>query len=241
MRQITLTFLGKPRTKEAEHAHETPWTMTGPLIVLAVFALGFGWLGIPEHFPGIGGLVPNWFHDFVGHSLPEGMTAAAAEFSWVPLLTSLGVALGGLFLGWVVYRKVPAGATDPLKKVLGPVHTLLKNKYYFDELYDLIFVRPAKWFAEKFTFLFMDRKVIDGILHLVVRVTYFLGGVFREYIDKKVINEFICDTLGGAVPQWFGEKFRKIQTGVVQQYMVIAILVAFGGLLYYLLKPILGL
>ena len=57
MRQITLTFLGEPRTAAAAHAQETVWTMTFPLIVLAVFALGFGWVGIPEQFPVLGGLV----------------------------------------------------------------------------------------------------------------------------------------------------------------------------------------
>ncbi len=56
MRQITLTFLGEPRTKEAEHAQETPWTMTVPLMVLAFFALTYGWVGIPEHFPLLGGI-----------------------------------------------------------------------------------------------------------------------------------------------------------------------------------------
>ncbi len=56
MRQITLTFLGEARTKEAEHAHETPWTMTVPLMVLAFFAITYGWVGIPEHFPVLGGL-----------------------------------------------------------------------------------------------------------------------------------------------------------------------------------------
>ena len=54
MRQITLTFLGEARTKEAEHAHETPWTMTVPLMVLAFFAITYGWVGIPEHFPVFG-------------------------------------------------------------------------------------------------------------------------------------------------------------------------------------------
>ncbi|MCQ3937820.1 MAG: NADH-quinone oxidoreductase subunit L, partial [Chloroflexi bacterium] len=98
MRQITLTFLGEPRTKEAEHAQETPWTMTVPLMVLAVFAVGYGWVGIPEHFPLIGGIVPNWFHDFVGHTLAE--VPEAPEFSWIPLLTSLVVALGGLTAGY---------------------------------------------------------------------------------------------------------------------------------------------
>ena len=66
MRQITLTFLGEPRTKAAEHAHETPWTMTFPLVVLSFFAVTAGWVGIPQHFPGLGGLIPNWFEHFVG-------------------------------------------------------------------------------------------------------------------------------------------------------------------------------
>ncbi len=69
MRQITLTFLGEPRTEAAKHAQETPWTMTLPLVVLAVFAVSAGWVGIPEHFPVIGGLLPNWFHEFVGGTL----------------------------------------------------------------------------------------------------------------------------------------------------------------------------
>jgi len=69
MRQISMTFLGKARTPEAEHAHETNWTMTTPLVVLSFFAVGYGWVGIPEHFPVLGGILPNWFHDFVGHTL----------------------------------------------------------------------------------------------------------------------------------------------------------------------------
>ncbi|MBK8617790.1 MAG: NADH-quinone oxidoreductase subunit L [Anaerolineales bacterium] len=95
MRQITLTFLGEPRTEEAEHAHETPWTMTAPLVVLSFFAITYGWVGIPEHFPVFGGLVPNWFHEFVGGTLAE--HPEALEFNIVPLLTSLVVALGGTY------------------------------------------------------------------------------------------------------------------------------------------------
>ncbi len=71
MRQITLTFLGNPRTEAAENAQETHWTMTVPLVVLSIFAIGYGWVGIPEGFPVIGGLIPNWFHEFVGSTLAE--------------------------------------------------------------------------------------------------------------------------------------------------------------------------
>ncbi len=234
MRQITLTFLGKPRTKEAEHAHETSLWMTGPLMVLAVFAIGFGWVGIPEHFPVLGNFSGNWFHAFVGHSLPEWLYAEAPEFSWVPLSVSLLVALGGLGLGWYVYRDVPSAEEDPLKKALGSVHTVLQNKYYFDEAYDFLFVRPAKWLSEQFVFLIMDRKLIDGFLHLVARISFWLGGVFRNYFDLPVVNQFIGDGLGAAVPQWFGKQIRKIQTGMVQTYMILAILVAFGGLFVFM-------
>ena len=235
MRQITLTFLGKPRTKEAEHAHETNLWMTGPLMVLAFFAITFGWVGIPEHFPVLGNFSNNWFHHFVGHSLPEWLITEAPEFSWVPLGVSLLVALGGLGIGYLAYRDVPSAEEDPVKKALGPVHTLLEKKYYFDELYDALFVRPARWVSEQFVFLFMDRKLIDGILHLVARVTYWLGGIFRNYFDLPVINRFIGDTLGAAVPQWFGKQVRKVQTGVVQTYMILAMLVAFGGLFIFMI------
>ena len=72
MRQITLTFLGEPRTKEAEHAHETPWTMTLPLVILSVFAIGFGWVGIPNVSRLWVVAIPNWFHEFVGGNPARG-------------------------------------------------------------------------------------------------------------------------------------------------------------------------
>lgn len=228
MRQITLTFLGEPRTEEAKHAQETPWTMTLPLIVLSVFAVGYGWVGIPEHFPLLGGLLPNWFHDFVGHTLEH--PPKAPEFNWIPLLTSLVVALGGLLTGWLVYRNVKSPAEDKLQI---PV---LKNKWYFDEAYNFLFVKPSYWIAEKFTYLFMDRQVIDGILHAVARFSLFLGHVFRDYFDKPVVNELIGDGTANLVKA-SGKGLRFIQVGRVQYYMVVsmALLVIFAVLYYFLL------
>jgi NADH-quinone oxidoreductase subunit L len=228
MRQITLTFFGAPRSKAAAHASETTWTMTVPLIVLAVFAVGYGWVGIPEHFPVLGGLLPNWFHEFVGGTLagvPE-----AAPFSMTPLLTSLGVALGGLFFGWLAYRKVKSPAEDKLQI------PLLKNKYYFDEIYNFLFVKPAHWVSEKFTDLFMDRWVIDGILHSLARFSLFLGNAFRNYFDKPVINGLIGDGTGNAV-KTSGNGLRKIQAGRIQYYMVVsmAVLIVFALLYYFLI------
>jgi len=225
MRQITLTFLGEPRTKEAEHAQETPWTMTTPLVILAFFAVTYGWVGIPEHFPALGGLVPNWFHEFVGGTLAE--HPEVIEFSWIPLLTSLVVALGGLTLGYFVYRNVNSPAEDRLQI---PV---LKNKWYFDEIYDFLFVKPATWFAETFVYKWMDKGVIDGVLHIFGPITQGLGTIIRNYIDLPIINRLIGD--GSAdVTYWFGGKLRAVQTGRVQQYLIFALVtfVAIGAVLF---------
>lgn len=233
MRQITLTFLGEPRTKAADHAMETPWTMTTPLVILAIFAVAAGWIGIPDHFPLFGGVIPNWLHEFVGSTLLE--HPKAVEFSYFPLLTSLTVALGGLFTGWIVYRKIKAGAKDPLVFILGPIHTVLKNKYYFDELYELIFVRPAYWIAETFTSDWMDRRFIDGVLHGVSQGATVVGNALRNYIDKPVVNGF-GDLVGDSVKR-FGKVFRVIQTGRIQQYMIQALIsiAALSVFFYYLI------
>jgi NADH-quinone oxidoreductase subunit L len=166
----------------------------------------------------------------VGGTLLEHPEAMA--FSAVPLLVSIGVALGGLLLGWLVYRRVAADAKDPLARLLGPVHTLLKNKYYFDELYDLIFIRPAYWLAETVSYRWIDRGLIDGILHAIGRFALRVGAFLRNVIDLPVINGS-ADRLSEGV-KGAGRGFRVVQTGRVQQYLIVGLLFT-GIVLSYLL------
>jgi NADH-quinone oxidoreductase subunit L len=228
MRQITLTFLGKPRTAEAEHAQETSWTMTAPLVILAIFAVAAGWAGISEHFPLLGGLLPNWVHEFVGGTLAE--LPESLAFNWIPLLTSLVVALGGLTLGYFVYRNVNSPAEDRLQI------PLLKNKYYFDEAYDFLFVKPSYWFAENVVYKFMDQKVIDGVLHLFGPGTAGIGTAIRNYFDLPIINRGIGDG-SYKVTWWIMKVVRPIQTGRVQQYLLFALVtfIVVGAALYFFL------
>jgi NADH-quinone oxidoreductase subunit L len=228
MRQITLTFLGEARTDVAEHAQETKWTMTLPLVVLSIFAIGFGWVGIPEQFPLLGGLIANWFHEFVGSTLA--VPPEAAPFNFVPLLTSLAVALGGLLIGWLTYRNVTSPEEDFLQI---PV---LKNKWYLDEIYGVLFIKPSIWFAETFVSQWMDKGAIDGTLHLFGRATAAVGSTLRNVIDKPVINRFFGDGTGSVI-KWSGRSLRPIQSGRIQQYMVLSllILIALAGLVYYFL------
>ncbi len=244
MRQISLTFLGEPRTHSAEHASETTWTMTTPLVILAFFALFAGFVGVPESFPGLGEFLHNLgnfnrFHEFVGGTLLE--HPEAVEFNIFPLVASIVASLGGLTLGWLVYGLNPLkqGQADPLAAPLGPIYTLLERKYFFDELYDYVFVRPAKWISEVLTYRIMDKIIIDGFLHGVARAAVVVGNFFKDELEKKTIDNppiYLANAI-----QWVGKSFRVIQTGRVQNYLLIGMLVvlAFSGVYYLMLAGVL--
>jgi NADH-quinone oxidoreductase subunit L len=237
-RQICLTFLGKPRSHHAEHAHETPRSMTVPLTLLAFFAVTLGFVGIPEEIVGQG---HNWFHSFVGHHY------AATPLSIPVMLLSALLAVGGLFLGWLVYGRKPLakGQPDPLVKALGPVHTVLKNKYYFDELYQATVVRGALGLADLF-FKFDNKWVLDPIVNGVGRLGVALSDAFYRLVDVPIVDgtvnlvgragaalsaawdwiDFhIVDGLvnfAGWLTKQVGSILRRLQTGRVQQYGLVA-------------------
>ncbi|MBZ0296891.1 MAG: NADH-quinone oxidoreductase subunit L [Anaerolineae bacterium] len=244
MRQLGLTFWGEPRTEEAKHASlgqgVVSATMTLPLIILAFFALTAGFVGVPTDFPILGAIFSpqnNPFHHFVIETLPlNDATAAFANvpayhvegppFSlWIPFLTSLLVALGGVYAGYLVYWRKPlaAGEVDPLVKWLGdPLYTTLKNKYYIDELYQVIFIQPSQTIA-RLIGDWIDRGIIDGILYAIARIFTWIGDLF------KVLNLWLIDGVGDGIPTAigaFGRWFRRVQTGRVQQYMLLIALAA---------------
>lgn len=238
MRQISLTFLGKPRTALAEHARESNAFMTIPLIILALFALIAGWVGISEEFPLLGSIFNyNFFHHFVGTSLEEilheleaAQAAQALEtlpFIAFPLIMSIVAAVGGLFLGWWVYgrRALTAGQPDPLKRPLGPLHSFLENKWYWDELYDTVFIRPTVYISETVVYQWMDRGIIDGTLHLIGRTVFRLG-YYTKRFEEVVISggvDWVKDRVLDAA-----EGFRTIQTGKIQEYVLVSVLIGWA-------------
>ncbi len=234
MRQIGLTFEGKARTEEAEHAglgganNIVSQTMQAPLILLAFFALFAGFVGVPPDFPIFGAIFApevNPFFDFTKYTLLVEIQPAKPDFSLIPVFTSFAVALGGLYVGWLIYWRKPleAGDEDPIKQPLGSLYTLWENKYYFDELYGIVFVKPAQWFSRVVVGEFMDRGVIDGLIHLVARVFIWIGDLF------KVLNLWLIDGVSDGIPQAignFGAWFRRVQTGRIQQYILLAAVAA---------------
>lgn len=237
MRQIGLTFWGEPRTEQAKHANlgqgVVSATMTLPLIILSVFAVVAGFVGVHPDFPLFGSIFSsngNPFAHFIGGTLLE--EPPELTFSIVPVLFSFLVALGGLFVGYLMYWRKPllAGEPDPMVEILGGLYPVLKNKYYVDELYVRVFIKPSQWFSRVVVSEFIDRGIIDGILHTLAKIFIWIG----DFI--KLLNIWLIDGVGDGIPEliaMFGARFRRIQTGRIQQYMLyVAIAVILIALIF---------
>jgi NADH-quinone oxidoreductase subunit L len=210
MRQICLTFLGRPRTEMANHAPESVPQMTIPLILIAPFAILLGFIGIPG-MNWIAGLLEP-FMEYYGVHLHH------HEFSFIPMAVSIVVALGGLGLGWLVYGKgLQVGEIDPVRRMLGPLWVVFHNKYWIDELYNRTVV-AFTLLLSKLLYWFDDLWVIDPIVDGVGRVAIWISR-FTAAFDRFVIDG-IVNTTG-----WFsartGALLRNTQDGHVQVYLLV--------------------
>jgi NADH-quinone oxidoreductase subunit L len=202
-RAFYMTFHGNFRgTHEQEHhLHESPAVMTAPLWILAVGAVAAGWLGIPKLLSA--GRDLNWFHHFLEPvivRLPQGAEAgehnigAGLEIALVLLTTA--IAVGGLFFARSIYR--PADALERARTWADrfpAIHRLLVNKYYVDEIYDRLIVRPL---AALSTFFWkgVDNLFIDGSIKAGAWLTELTGEVGRLSTTGNVRNYALYFFLG---------------------------------------------
>ncbi|HBI45115.1 MAG TPA: NADH-quinone oxidoreductase subunit L [Planctomycetales bacterium] len=237
-----LTFAGKPRDAHVyEHAHEAPWVMTVPLIVLAVFSVCVAWGRQPW----------NPEESFLAENISESQPASViADFGRVetdPLWKggrlkdethserylaqenhalagnlALGVvALGLVFAALLYYYRVLD--SEESKEQFATLHGFLWNKWYFDELYSAIAVRPALTVAHWFKWF--DLTVIDGIIHFVAFATVRVSkwdGLFDHHIIDGLVN-----VMGGAVSR-VGNGLRGVETGSLRNYVLFLVLAAVG-------------
>ncbi|HZS33064.1 MAG TPA: NADH-quinone oxidoreductase subunit L [Methylomirabilota bacterium] len=192
-RLVFLTFLGRPRLDEAaaHHVHESPPVMTVPLGVLAVLAAGAGVWGLPgPHGSAIGRLLAPVVAPAGG-----GAEAAPPGAAWSLMAISVAAALGGLAVAWRLYV---AAAVDPgtIGVPRSGIHRLLLHRYYVDELYHRLFVRPvlalSRWAAGP-----VDQGLIDGAVNGVAAVAVRLAGWLRRYQTGFVMNYALSMLIGG--------------------------------------------
>ena len=159
-RLIFLTFYGQPRCDEhtLAHVHESPKVMLIPLAVLAAGSIVAGMVGY-NAFVGEG-MEAFWGDSILvleGHNSIEAAHHVPLWVKWLPI----GMAAGGIGLAWLMYIGRP-GMADVWAKAMRPLYLLSYNKWYFDELYDLIFVRPAFYLGRNL-WKNGDEAMIDGV------------------------------------------------------------------------------
>jgi NADH-quinone oxidoreductase subunit L len=205
-RLLFLTFFGAPRFDEHHvHAHESPKSMLAPLLVLAILAVGGGWMAAPQLWGGV-----NYFE----HFLSPVLTTASEPVAAVPgsavgggeLQALLGapVVAGilGFLLAWWLYVRSPQTPAK-ITASLSAIYKLLCGKYFVDEFYAAVIVRPLVWISDKLLWHVVDEGVIDGAVNGVAhlsqesgdRVRYANSGNTRSYATWIVVGVVVFTSL----------------------------------------------
>jgi len=155
-RLFFVVFFGKEKTDHAKHAHESPLIITAPLVILAIFATVGGFIGITNNYGS------QFATEHEALSLIQQLLEPLK--TPVPMLIGIGVALAGIFLAFALYKN---GDKDPLPAKLGGLATAMKNKFYFDELYEATFIRAHDFLAAVADWI--DRWILEGAIIGAIR------------------------------------------------------------------------
>ncbi len=193
-RLVFKVFYGDKNFNENKiHVHESPPIMIFPLFVLAFFSIVGGWVGIPIISGG------NVFAEFLSSALsPSGSVELHHNLTLelVLMFLSLGVALLGIFLAYQTCckKRQILSSTSTLNV---SIYSLLENKYYIDEIYDFILVRPLRTIASLFFKLF-EQNVIDATVNGTGRLVKSLGLTLR-FLQDGYVKTYAVSILFGLV------------------------------------------
>jgi len=219
-RLCILTFFGKPRNHDV-HAHESPRVMTVPLIIFAVLCVTAGWVGLPGK---------NLFAQFLHSDL---LRLEHHAFSMSIAVTGTAVAVLGILLAYLVYLTSFGRVVAALGElsVCRGIYSFVYNKYWIDEFYDLVIVRPLMATAR--AMFAVDRCAVDGTVNAVGWFTVAFSRA-QGWIDKWIVDGLV--NLIGIVTKGGGLVVRRTQTGVAQQYALIMVLGLLAIIYFYLIK-----
>jgi NADH-quinone oxidoreductase subunit L len=205
-RAVALTFFGDSRADPhvAMHAQESPWTMTVPLMILAGLSICGGWLGIPHVLGeplGFPNVLEHYFDGFFAELPAEG---GHHEVSTEILLMSVSTAgaLVAMYLAFRLFSRNLA-AMNLLRQRAGGLYTLLSHKYYIDELYNAVVIRPIHWISRIVLWQGVDVRLIDWAVNAVGTATRSLGGALRLPQNGVIENYAVGIALGAVGILWW--------------------------------------
>ncbi len=237
-RLMYMTFYGDSRVapEVAGHVHESPRSMTFPLIVLAVGSVVAGWVGTPIVFGPIHDALPSLEHYLApAVAIVGGHGAAAGEHhdtsaEWLLMLLSVAIAVAGILLARRVFARKLEG--EPMQRILGPAYGLFYNKYYVDEIYGAAFVDGfAKGGGTALTEF--DSRVVDGGVNGAGWLTRFTSSI-SIWWDTWVVDGLV--RLTAFLVKFSSYPFRMLQTGLVQNYAFMIVLGVLVLLTYYVFR-----
>jgi len=221
-----MTFAGKPRDHHVyDHAHESPKVMYIPLVILAVFAViaGLPWFPfsvvklLEQARPiGVGAAATGWLLPTLKY--PAEPLSHSPEIHGLAEISLFFVALTGLVLAAAFYAFGRLNPED-VRKQFAPIYRLLWNKWYFDELYNAIFVRPVLFFSKLVSNF--DRQVIDRAIDALA------AGVRKIASIDDMIDRYLVDGVVNVIAAWtysIGDSFRSLQTGRLRQYVMLIVI-----------------
>ena len=213
-RLMLYTFFGPNRTgdEERRHLHEVGWTMTVPLIVLAVLSVLGGFLNIDSHIPVVSAFTPlaiggelalhGWLHPIIEgaeHVWESNVTGVGEvhHAAW-PIILAILIGLAGLALAWVILKPETLGPPERTPAYKGGLEKALYNKWYVDELYHTIVVRPVYFLSRAF-YSVVDRGTIDALIDGVVGRGSMLLGMTAGRVQTGQVNTYAFVIIVGVI------------------------------------------
>ena len=197
-----MTFLGESRSRDV-HPHESPWSMLGPLVILAILSVCGGWIGIGDGLGKFGAFLAP----VVGASSPE---SSIPHLEWILSGAAVLVALIGWYIADLFYRQKPERPAA-LAAAMPGAYKLVANKYYMDEIYGALVVKPllagSRWVLEGF----VDWVVLGGIAWLLGGTAMLSGAILQRWQSGNLRSYAAWLAAGAAAvllfalaPWWLG-------------------------------------
>jgi NADH-quinone oxidoreductase subunit L len=180
-----LTFFGESRSPEI-HPHESPWSMLGPLVILAALAFCGGWIGI-ERFAAF--LAPA--------TGARTVDAGSGNLELIMSVVAVAVALIGWYIADLFFRQKPARPAE-IAAALPTGYKVLANKYYVDEIYGAVVVKPLMLFSTYFLGWVVDKAILGGAAWLLGGIATFCGAVLQRWQSGNIRSYAAWLTAGAA-------------------------------------------